>query len=74
MKIKATQDHFDWSVYRARRDALLKSSDRYMLVDFPISEEDRQLLMNYRAELRALFENVSNPQDLVFPEWPLQAG
>jgi len=37
---------------RHLRDELLKSSDKYMLSDYPITEEKRQEWKDYRALLR----------------------
>lgn len=46
---------------RAERDNLLKESDKYMLTDFPISEEYREKIKEYRDQLRNLPENKKWP-------------
>lgn len=71
MKVKATISHFNWDEYKKRRNALLQMSDKYTLPDFPISEEDRALVLKYRQDLRVMFENVASPSQLVFPTWPI---
>lgn len=73
MKVVAKPQHFDWKPYRDRRNMLLAQSDRYTLPDFPISEEDRALVLIYRQQLRDMMD-VPSPSQLVFPEWPLTAS
>lgn len=46
---------------RQERDWLLAETDKYMLPDFPISEEERNKYKQYRQYLRDL------PQDKDFP-------
>ena len=58
-----------WSAMRAQRDLLLLSTDKYMIVDYPISEEDRDGWIVYRQSLRDLPEVTLNP-DPSFVEWP----
>ena len=45
-------------MFRAQRDNLLTNSDRYMVIDFPITEEKRQEWKVYRQLLRDLPENT----------------
>ena len=56
---------------RSERDALLKATDVYMLIDFPISDEERELYKQYRQYLRDLPEAESFPEvDVMsFKEW-----
>lgn len=71
MKVTATNKHMDWDPYRKRRNSLLQASDKYTLPDYPISEEDRILVLEYRRILRDMFNNVKSPSELVFPIWPI---
>jgi len=55
------------------RNELLRDSDKYMLIDFPISDEERQKWIDYRAELRSLTEQTAYPYDfanIVLPVAP----
>ena len=46
------------------RNTLLKQSDVYMLPDFPISDEDRQKVIEYRQQLRDITNQDGWPNDL----------
>lgn len=48
---------------RASRDARLAATDKYMLADYPISEDNLALVKEYRAALRALPEQLGAPWD-----------
>lgn len=56
---------------RAHRDALLAATDKYMLADFPISDEEREQYRAYREYLR----NFPQSDDFIsapcakFEEW-----
>ena len=56
---------------RATRDELLCVTDRYMLVDFPIAEDERELYRQYRQYLRDIPEQESFPDEGIktFGEW-----
>ena len=41
---------------RDNRNQLLQNSDKYMLQDYPISNFQRSLVINYRKELRDFFQ------------------
>lgn len=71
MKIAASPTHVDWNPYRKKRNTLLAASDRYMLPDFPISEENRALVATYRQQLRDMFAGLSHPEQAVYPPWPI---
>jgi len=66
-------------MFRLERDNLLTISDRYMVIDYPITEEKRQEWKIYRQLLRDLPENTdlngllmnSNFQLINFT-WPTQ--
>lgn len=53
---------------RRERDAKLSSTDKYMVIDFPISEEKRQQIKEYRQLLRDLTQNELWP-DVEIPEY-----
>lgn len=56
------------AVIRSRRDRLLEESDKYMLSDYPLSEEERKAWEEYRAILRAIPQQEGFPYNAVFPE------
>ncbi len=60
-----------WASVRADRDARLLASDKYVLTDYPISPEDLQLVKDYRQALRDLPEELEDPSEVVWPEFPL---
>jgi len=51
---------------RAERNRLLTESDKYMLVDYPISEEQREAWKTYRQALRDMPETCGMDN----PVWP----
>lgn len=53
------------------RDDLLKESDVYMLVDYPISEEERNEWKEYRQKLRDLTTQSAWPDDITNIEIPV---
>lgn len=56
------------------RDELLEESDKYMLPDFPISEEERAEWIEYRKELRDFTNQEAWPDDIeniTFPVSPM---
>lgn len=56
---------------RSERDIMLKATDVYMLIDFPISDEERELYKQYRQYLRDLPESEGFPDVdvLTFEQW-----
>lgn len=56
---------------RAERDAILASTDKYLLPDFPITEEEKNLWIKYRKYLRDLPEgsDFPNVEVLTFEDW-----
>lgn len=48
---------------RASRDARLAATDKYLLADYPISEDNLALVKEYRTALRALPEQPAAPWD-----------
>ena len=61
---------------RARniRNELLNRTDRYILSDYPISDEQQMIIKNYRQELRDFIninkEKISNGDKIDFPTQP----
>lgn len=56
---------------RAIRNQYLTDTDKYMIPDFPITEEERQQYKNYREYLRNYpeTENWYEQNPLTFEEW-----
>lgn len=56
---------------RAVRNQYLKQTDEFMIVDYPISDEERVLYRQYRTYLRdyTLTENWWESEPLKFEEW-----
>lgn len=61
---------------RSERDTMLKATDVYMLIDFPISDEQRELYKQYRQYLRDLptIENFPEVEIMSFKEWQQWIG
>ncbi len=57
---------------RHQRNLKLFESDKYMIVDFPISAEDLEKMKVYRQELRDYFQkpDINNLQFPNLPEKP----
>jgi hypothetical protein len=49
-----------------KRNQLLAESDKYVLVDYPISTDDLLIIKEYRQKLRDFTNN-----DFIIPEFPL---
>lgn len=66
-------EHF---LKRARniRNELLNRTDRYLLVDFPISDEQIEIIKLYRQELRDYInlnkDKILNGEKIDFPKQP----
>lgn len=56
-----------WALLRTNRDQRLAASDKMMLPDYPISEEQQAAWATYRQALRDLPENTADPTN---PDWP----
>lgn len=56
---------------RRKRNMILKSTDVYMLPDFPITEEQREYIIEYRQYLRDITKSEQFPnigiKDFVLP-------
>lgn len=55
---------------RIRRNRLLKATDYLVTPDYPISEENRNLVYQYRQKLRDVTEQPGWPRNVVWPEKP----
>jgi hypothetical protein len=55
-----------------KRNALLNKSDKYLLADFPVSEEKRAAIVAWRGQLYAMEQSESyiNEGVFEFPEKP----
>ena len=53
---------------RRKRNECLKDSDKYMLPDYPLSDEQRELAKQYRQALREIPEQPNFPMSVQFPE------
>jgi hypothetical protein len=60
-----------WRV-RSRRDKYLQLSDKYMLLDYPITEQKRQEWADYRQQLRDLTGQTGYPTDVIWPTMPTE--
>lgn len=58
------------SSVRLQRDALLSETDKFMTIDCPISDEDRNALRVYRQALRDVPQQEGFPDNVVWPEKP----
>ncbi|MBQ5810293.1 MAG: phage tail assembly chaperone [Clostridia bacterium] len=56
------------AVIRSRRNRLLEESDKYMLPDYPLTDEERLAWQEYRSRLRDIPSQEGFPHDVVFPE------
>ena len=56
---------------RAVRNQYLEQTDKYMIADYPITDEERELYKQYRTYLRdyTLSENWWESNPLKFEEW-----
>ena len=55
---------------RSQRNESLSETDKYMAIDYPISEEDRTLVREYRQALRDITKQEEFPTNVVWPEKP----
>ena len=57
---------------RRFRDEILKSTDKYIVADYPHpTEEAKQAWLDYRQALRDLPANTTDPENPVWPTAPL---
>lgn len=53
-----------------RRNKYLRLTDKYVLPDFPLSDELKSAIFNYRQLLRDLTDQSGFPNNIVWPEQP----
>ena len=58
------------SAARAKRDALIKETDFYMLPDYPNAPQG---IAEYRQALRDITEQPGFPHSIQWPVWPASA-
>jgi len=58
---------------RAERDGLLKVTDWAMVSDSPLSAKDKELLINWRQELRNITDYEGDVYDVVIPLCPVKS-
>ena len=56
---------------RRNRDLDLNATDKFMTMDYPISDEYRNVLRAYRQALRDIPQQEGFPLDVVWPEKPV---
>ena len=59
----------EWTKLRAERNRRLSLTDWTMLIDAPISTEEKKTYIIYRQALRDIPQQTSDP---FHPEWPMQ--
>lgn len=69
-KAKDTEYEELSSNIRKERDALLYATDKYTISDYPISSENKELMLEYRQKLRDLPEQETFPYNVEFPKRP----
>jgi len=52
------------------RNKYLQLTDKYVLPDFPLSEDLKAAIVSYRQQLRDLPEQAGFPNNIVWPEQP----
>jgi hypothetical protein len=55
---------------RKKRDELLYATDKYTISDYPITEEDRKVILQYRQKLRDIPQQENFPYNVEFPDKP----
>lgn len=55
---------------RKKRDDLLYATDKYTILDYPITEEDRKIILQYRQKLRDIPQQKNFPYNVEFPDKP----
>ena len=66
------QTYDKWNNIRSNRNGLLAQTDWTMLPDVELTTELVQEMKVYRQKLRDITTDFTNPDDVVFPENPLE--
>lgn len=62
------KDYNEMAAYiRKERDSLLYATDKYIIEDYPISEEDKEKIIEYRQKLRDIPEQEGFPYNVAWP-------
>jgi hypothetical protein len=67
---KKTQDK--WNNIKSNRNGLLAQSDWTQLPDVNLTPELVEAMKTYRQQLRDITNTYTNPDEVVFPENPLE--
>ena len=67
---KQTQDK--WKNIRSNRNGLLSQTDWTQLADVDLTFELIEAMQTYRQKLRDLTKDFNNPDDVIFPDNPLE--
>jgi hypothetical protein len=67
---KQTKDK--WNNIRSNRNGLLAQTDWTQLPDVELTPELVAQMKTYRQQLRDITKDFTNPDDVVFPENPLE--
>jgi len=67
---KKTQDK--WTNIKSNRNGLLAQSDWTQLPDVNLTPELVEAMKTYRQQLRDITNTYTNPDEVVFPENPLE--
>lgn len=55
---------------RIERNSYLQASDKYVLPDYPLTEQQRQEILSYRQALRDMTLQSENPEEWTLPPKP----
>ena len=69
---KRTQDK--WKNIRSNRNGFLAQTDWTQLPDVDLLPELLQAMKEYRQKLRDLTKDFDNPDDVLFPDNPLESS
>lgn len=58
------------TLIRSSRNTLLDNTDKYMAIDYPITEECRAAFREYRQALRDIPEQEGFPDNVIWPVMP----
>jgi hypothetical protein len=61
-----------WANIKTNRNYLLQITDWCVLPDSPLTAEQLVLIKEYRQKLRDITKDFDNPDDVVFPQNPLE--
>lgn len=56
---------------RKIRDSILQDTDKFLLEDYPITEDDKKKIIEYRAFLRNISKQKEFPQSIEWSNYPI---